>query len=68
MFSYKSLTSGVLSLGIIVIATNKPMELCYRCYIYSFITYFQMPIILKYIDIQIENNIQLLTNEPLDMM
>ena len=33
MFSYKSLTSGALILGIIVIATNKPMDLCYRCYI-----------------------------------
>ena len=32
-FSYKSLASGTLVLVIIVIADNKPMELCYRCYI-----------------------------------
>ena len=57
MFSYKSLASGALILGIIGIADNKPMDLCYRCYIYSFfITYFQMRIILKGIEIQIENN------------
>ena len=36
MFSYKSLASDALILGILVIATNKPMDLCYRCYIYSF--------------------------------
>ena len=30
---YNSLASGALILGIIVIATNKPMNLCYRCYI-----------------------------------
>ena len=61
MFSYKSLASGAVILGIIVIATNKPVNLCYRCYIYnSFITYFLMPLILKYIDIQIENNSSLL--------
>ena len=33
MFFYKSLASGALVLVIIVIADNKPMELCYRCYI-----------------------------------
>ena len=33
MFSYKSLASGAIVLVIIVIADNKPMELCYRCYI-----------------------------------
>ena len=33
MFSYKSLASCALILGIIVIATKKPMDLCYRCYI-----------------------------------
>ena len=33
MFSYLSLASGALVLVIIVIADNKPMELCYRCYI-----------------------------------
>ena len=33
MFSYSSLASGALVLVIIVIADNKPMELCYRCYI-----------------------------------
>ena len=33
MFSYQSLVSGALVLVIIVIADNKPMELCYRCYI-----------------------------------
>ena len=32
-FSYKSLASGALVLVIIVIANNKPMELCYRCYV-----------------------------------
>ena len=31
--SYKSLASGALILGIIDIANNKPMDLCYRCYI-----------------------------------
>ena len=36
MFSYKSLASDALILGIIVIATNTSMDLCYRCYIYSF--------------------------------
>ena len=35
MFSDKSLASDALILGIIVIATNTPMDLCYRCYIYS---------------------------------
>ena len=29
MFSYKYQASGTLILGI----TNKPMDLCYRCYI-----------------------------------
>ena len=33
MFSYLSLASGALVLVITVIADNKPMELCYRCYI-----------------------------------
>ena len=35
MFSYKSksIDSGALVLVIIVIADNKPMNLCYRCYI-----------------------------------
>ena len=33
MFSYKSLASGALILESIVIATNKLMDLCYRCYI-----------------------------------
>ena len=28
MFSFKSLASGALIIGIIVIADNKPMELC----------------------------------------
>ena len=52
MFSYKSLASGALVLVITVIADNKPLELCYLCYYITFvITYFLMPIILKYIDI-----------------
>ena len=33
MFSNLTLASGALFLVIIVIADNKPMELCYRCYI-----------------------------------
>ena len=33
MFSYLTLASGALFPVIIVIADNKPMELCYRCYI-----------------------------------
>ena len=33
MFSYWSLASVALVLAIIVIADNKPMELCYICYI-----------------------------------
>ena len=32
MFSYKSLASGAFILGIIVIADDKSMDLCYRCY------------------------------------
>ena len=36
MFSNYSLASGALVLVIIVIADNKPMELCYRCYIKYF--------------------------------
>ena len=32
MFSYKSPASDALILGIIVIADNKPIDLCYRCY------------------------------------
>ena len=56
MLSYKSLASGALILGIIVIATNKPWT-CVTNVIYNrFITYISMPIILLYIDIQIENN------------
>ena len=34
MFSYLTLASGALFLVIIVIADNKPMELCYRCNFY----------------------------------
>ena len=34
MFSYESLASGALVLVIIVIADNKLMKLCYRCYIH----------------------------------
>ena len=33
MFSYKSLASGALIVGIIAIAYNKPMDLCSRRYI-----------------------------------
>ena len=33
MFSYSSLASGALVLVITVIADNKPLELCYLCYI-----------------------------------
>ena len=33
MFSYYSLASGALVLVITVIADNKPMELCYLCFI-----------------------------------
>ena len=33
IFSYLTLASGALFPVIIVIADNKPMELCYRCYI-----------------------------------
>ena len=32
MFSFKFLASGDLILGIIVIADNKSMDKCYRCY------------------------------------
>ena len=32
IFSYKSLASGALTLEIIDIADNKPMDFCYRCY------------------------------------
>ena len=57
MFLNKSLASGALILCIIVIVDNKHIDLCYRCYIKSIsITYFLMPIILEYIEIQIENN------------
>ena len=35
-FSYKSLASGALILGIIGIADNKPVDLCYRCYKYFY--------------------------------
>ena len=48
MSSYLSQASGALVLVITVIADNKPLELCYLC----LITYFLMPIILKYIDIR----------------
>ena len=52
VFLLLSLASGALVLVITVIADNKPTELCYRMlYIIFFITYFLMPIILKYIDI-----------------
>ena len=54
MFSYKTLASDALILGIIVIADNKPTDLFYMLY-KLFITYFLMHIILKYIEIQIEN-------------
>ena len=33
MFSYSSLASGALVLVVTVIVDNKPMELCYLCYI-----------------------------------
>ena len=33
VFCYLSLASGVLVLVIIVIADNKSIDLCYRCYI-----------------------------------
>ena len=33
MFYYLSLASGALVLVITVIADNKPMELCYLCYL-----------------------------------
>ena len=33
MFSYKSLASGALVVVNTVIADNKPLELCYLCYI-----------------------------------
>ena len=36
MLSYKSLGFGALILGIMVIASNKPMGMCYRFYIQSF--------------------------------
>ena len=36
IFSYLSLASGALVLVITVIADNKPMELCYLCYIKPF--------------------------------
>ena len=42
MFSYCSLPSGALILGIIVIATNKPMDLCYRCYISSLLSHISL--------------------------
>ena len=32
IFSYKILTSGAFIVEIIVIADNKPINLCYRCY------------------------------------
>ena len=33
MFSYLSLASGAFVLVVTVIAENKPIELCYLCYI-----------------------------------
>ena len=67
MFSYKSLASGALVLVFIVIADNKPMDVCYRCYILSFffIKYFLMPLILEHINIQIENNSHYHLNETI---
>ena len=53
IFFYKSLASGALILEIMIIADNKPMDFCYVCY---FFTYFLIRSILKYIEIQIENN------------
>ena len=53
MFSYKSLASGAFFLEMIVIADNKPMIFCYRCYKNTFFIYFLIRIILKYIEIQI---------------
>ena len=47
MFTYKSLASGALFLGILVNADNKLMDLCYRCYIIFFISYLQKSMILK---------------------
>ena len=35
VFFYWSIASGALVLVIIVIADYKPMDLCYRCYMYS---------------------------------
>ena len=55
MFSNISLVSSALIFAIIVIADNKPMDLCYRCYKY-FIIYILMRIMLKYIEIQVEIN------------
>ena len=50
-FSYKFLASGALVLVILVIAKTSPRN-CVTDIIYKFfITYFLMPIILKYIDI-----------------
>ena len=57
---FKSLASDALILATIVMADYTPMDLCYICYKYIvivFITYILMQIILKYIEIQIENNI-----------
>ena len=31
MFTYKYLASGAFTIGIKVIADNKPMDLCYGC-------------------------------------
>ena len=36
VFNYLILASGALFLVIIVIADNKHMELCYRCFFYNF--------------------------------
>ena len=47
MFSNKSVESGAFILIIIAIAYNKPMDLCYRCYKLTFITYFLMRINTK---------------------
>ena len=64
MFSYKTLASDALSSGVIVIADNKLTDLFHICF-KLFITYFLMCIILKYIDLQIENNSFILKSDNL---
>ena len=51
MFSFKSLVSGALVLGINSLLIIKPMDLSYRCYNYTFFQYFLICIIVIYIDI-----------------